>query len=38
MQRLPGGRLAREWEIEVSANIPVIEIAMATTGQELRGV
>jgi len=38
MQRLPGGKLAREWEIEVVGNISVIEIAMATTGQELRSV
>lgn len=38
MQRLPGGKLAREWEIEVTGNIPVIQVAMATTGQELRSV
>lgn len=38
MQRLPGGRLARQWEIEVSGNTPVLEITMAGTGQELRGV
>lgn len=36
MQRLPGGKLAREWEIEVVGNISVVEIGMATTGQELR--
>lgn len=38
MQRLPGGRSARQWEIEVTGNVPVLEIAMATTGQELRSV
>lgn len=38
MQRLPGGKLAREWEIEVTGNMNVIELTMATTGQELRSV
>lgn len=36
MERLPAGRLAREWEIEVTGNVSVLEITMATTGQELR--
>lgn len=38
MERLPSGRLAREWELEVVGNVAVIEVTMATTGQELRGV
>lgn len=36
MQRLPGGKLARQWEIEVGGNISVIELTMAGTAQELR--
>lgn len=36
MQRLPGGKLAREWEIEVNGNIRVLEVTLAGTGQELR--
>lgn len=38
MQRLPGGKTARQWEIEVSGNVRVIEVTLATTGQELRSV
>lgn len=36
MQRLPSGKLARQWEIEVTGNVAVQELTMATTGQELR--
>jgi len=38
MQRLPAGRLARQWEIEVTGNVPLLELAMAGTAQELRSV
>jgi hypothetical protein len=38
MQRLPGGKLARQWEIEVAGNVSVIELTMAGTAQELRSV
>lgn len=38
MQRLPGGKLARQWEIEVTGNVSVQELTMATTAQELRSV
>lgn len=38
MQRLPGGKLAREWEIEITGNVSVQELAMAGTAQELRGI
>lgn len=37
MQRLPGGILARQWEIEVTGNVRVQDVTMAGTGQELRG-
>jgi hypothetical protein len=38
MMRLPGERLAREWEIEITGNVAVQELAMAGTAQELRGI
>lgn len=38
MQRLPGGKLAREWEIEITGNASIQELTMAGTAQELRGV
>lgn len=38
MQRLPSGKLARQWEIEVAGNISLTELAMAGTGQELRSI
>lgn len=38
MQRLPSGKLAREWEIEVTGNVAVLELAVAGTAQELRSV
>lgn len=38
MQRLPGGVLARLWEIEVTSNTRVQEIQLAGTAMELRGV
>ena len=38
MQRLPGGILSRQWEIEVSGNVAALDIAMAGTAQELRSV
>ena len=37
MQRLPGGKLARIWEIEVAGNTDVVDVTMAGTAQELRG-
>jgi hypothetical protein len=37
MQRIPAV-LARQWEIEVTGNVAVQELTMATTGQELRSV
>lgn len=37
MQRLPGGKLARLWEIEIAGNTDVVELIMASTAQELRG-
>jgi len=36
MQRLPGGKLARLWEIEIAGNTNVVEFVMAGTAQELR--
>lgn len=36
--RLPGGKTAREWEIDVSANVVVDRIAMATTVDELKAL
>jgi hypothetical protein len=36
MQRLPGNRLARRWEVEFSGNTNVVEFVMAGTAQELR--
>lgn len=38
MQRLPGKKLARQWEVEVSGNISVTDVALAGTGQELRSI
>lgn len=38
MQRLPSGKLAREWEIEITGNANIQELTMAGTAQELRGV
>jgi hypothetical protein len=38
MQRLPGGKLARQWEIEITGNANIQELTMAGTAQELRGV
>lgn len=38
MARLPAGFKASKWVIEVSGNMMVKHIALATTGQELRGV
>lgn len=38
MQRLPGGKLARLWEIEIAGNTSVVELNMAGTAQELRGI
>lgn len=38
MARLKGGKLARQWEIEVAGNISVTDVAMAGTGQELRSI
>lgn len=35
MARLPSGFLAKKWEIEVSGNMPVIQILMAKTGTEM---
>lgn len=37
-QRLPGGFLARQWEIEVTGDIGVTQIALAGTASELMGV
>lgn len=37
VQRLPGGRLARLWEVEIAGNVDVVELVMAGTAQELRG-
>lgn len=37
MARLPGGVLAREWEVEVTGNARVLEVSLAGTAQELRG-
>ncbi|MDF3073473.1 MAG: hypothetical protein K0S54_1140 [Alphaproteobacteria bacterium] len=36
--RLPGGRLCRQWEVEVTGNIDIQEVVMARTAQELRSV
>jgi hypothetical protein len=38
MVRLPAGRMAREWEIEVSGNAALVELTMASTALELRNV
>jgi hypothetical protein len=35
MTRLPGGFLARNWEVEVTANMPITQITLAKTGLEL---
>lgn len=35
--RLPGGKKARKWQIDVSANVPVTQIIMASTVEELKG-
>lgn len=38
MKRLPSGFLARQWEVEVSGDIRVYQISLATTGAELMAV
>lgn len=38
MARIPAGFLARKWEIEVTANIPVTQVALAGTAAELMQV
>lgn len=38
MQRIKGGRLARDWEVEITGNVAVQEVTMAGTAQELRSV
>jgi hypothetical protein len=38
VQRLPSGFLAREWEIECVTNVPVTQICMATTVDELKQI
>lgn len=37
MARLPSGFKASKWEIEVTSDMPITQILMATTGQELAG-
>jgi hypothetical protein len=37
MARLPGGFLARLWEVEVVSDMPITQITMAGTGAELAG-
>lgn len=37
MARLPSGFKASLWEVEVSSDMPLVQITMATTGQELAG-
>ncbi|MDN7179110.1 hypothetical protein M0D69_14015 [Caballeronia sp. SEWSISQ10-4 2] len=37
MARLPGGFLARTWEIEVSTNADIAQVTLAGTGAELAG-
>lgn len=37
MARLPGGFKSAKWEVEVSSDMPITQITMATTGQELKG-
>lgn len=37
MARLPGGFKSAKWEVEVSSDLPITQITMATTGQELKG-
>ena len=36
--RLPAGKSAREWEVDVSANVRIDRIAMATTVDELKAI
>lgn len=36
MQRIKGGKVARQWEIEVAGNISLTDLVLAGTGQELR--
>jgi len=36
--RLPGGFKARKWEVEVTGNLNVEQVALATTGVELAGI
>lgn len=38
MARLPSGFLARRWEVEIVGDMPVLQVTMAGTGAELRGV
>lgn len=38
MQRIPGGKLARQWEVEIVGNVAIQDLTMATTGQELRSI
>lgn len=38
MRRLPSGFLARQWEVEVSGNMRIAQITLATTGAELMQV
>jgi hypothetical protein len=38
MARLPAGFLDRLWEIEVTGDMPITQVTLATTGQELAGV
>lgn len=38
MQRLPSGFLARQWEVKVSGDMRISQIALATTGAELMTV
>jgi len=35
--RLPAGFLADEWEIEVTGNVPVSSIGIATSNREMAG-
>jgi len=38
MQRIKSGKLARQWEVEITGNVAIKELTMATTGQELRSI
>lgn len=37
MARLPSGFKSAKWEVEVSSDMPIAQITMATTAQELKG-